>query len=488
MGLSHTADEPDSRKMKRKKTILILVMIVIGYLSLVSAVNQLGEITLEARPKNVSDDLQPLKTFFYEFNFTTDSACSSVLLQDTATLKADRRGLINYTVDLSGLSSTPSYLCEYRNGTLRKVHYLNHNLFEDKLNISGGTMTGDLNLKDSVNLCFGDSKDMCIYHDGVNSWIDASSGTGFLNIAEDALYIGTGNLANYPVLVLKGNVGNGALYWWANSYLRTFNGFAVGGNMAVGTTPSTGQVMRVLKVFTSAPTSQYQGTFSQFQDKSTTETSYVSFGGQYDNIISNNAGVNNSGRSFKSYYGGNFRAQYEGTQNITWELNQPNFYGGQFSAGYYGTGVLKGPTPGNSPRFTAGYFQSTISAAPVGPVRVDYLRGLYSNTGISAVAGYVNVTEATGIYNRLDTTGGNIEYLTGIRIPGRVGSGNASHVWGINSEENIQVASDKKLIMEGSVTTEGDSFIVFNSTKNEFEFYINGVLEGVINTTGVFAK
>jgi len=56
--------------------------------------------------------------------------------------------------------------------------------------------------------------------------------------------------------------------------------------------------------------------------------------------------------------------------------------------------------------------------------------------------------------------------------------------WSALFEGDIQINSDKKLILEGTGTTKGDTYIVFNSAKNRIEFYLNGVLEGWIDTTG----
>jgi len=56
--------------------------------------------------------------------------------------------------------------------------------------------------------------------------------------------------------------------------------------------------------------------------------------------------------------------------------------------------------------------------------------------------------------------------------------------WAALFAGDVQICSDKKLIFEGSSTVKGDTYIVFNSTKNRIEFYLNGVLEGWIDTTG----
>ena len=53
-----------------------------------------------------------------------------------------------------------------------------NNLNTDKLELGGGTLTGNLNFGDNVKAQFGASNDLQIYHDGSASWIkEAGSGS-----------------------------------------------------------------------------------------------------------------------------------------------------------------------------------------------------------------------------------------------------------------------------------------------------------------------
>ena len=74
------------------------------------------------------------------------------------------------------------------------------NLNTDKLELSGGTMTGDVGHGDGVKATFGASADLQVYHDGSNSTI-ADFGTGVFNIASDGAAIqlstNTGELMAY---------------------------------------------------------------------------------------------------------------------------------------------------------------------------------------------------------------------------------------------------------------------------------------------------
>ena len=62
------------------------------------------------------------------------------------------------------------------------------NLNTDKLELSGGTLTGNLNLGDNVKATFGGSNDLALWHDGANSRI-LDAGTGFLAIGTNGTEI-----------------------------------------------------------------------------------------------------------------------------------------------------------------------------------------------------------------------------------------------------------------------------------------------------------
>ena len=68
-------------------------------------------------------------------------------------------------------------------GTSKKITIANATA--SKLNLSGGTMTGDLNFGDNVDANFGASADLKIYHDNANSYIK-DSGTGSLIVSTSA--------------------------------------------------------------------------------------------------------------------------------------------------------------------------------------------------------------------------------------------------------------------------------------------------------------
>lgn len=76
-------------------------------------------------------NIQPDTSIDYSFNFTIDSGCSNVVLSQSSTITTDSYGIGFVDLDVSGITSIPSYLCEYREGSLRKVHTLSDQLFRN---------------------------------------------------------------------------------------------------------------------------------------------------------------------------------------------------------------------------------------------------------------------------------------------------------------------------------------------------------------------
>jgi len=69
-----------------------------------------------------SGSLSPSTSFNYTFNFTTGSDCSGVILSNESEIVTNKYGVGFIDLDISGLTSRPSYLCEYRDGVIRKIH------------------------------------------------------------------------------------------------------------------------------------------------------------------------------------------------------------------------------------------------------------------------------------------------------------------------------------------------------------------------------
>lgn len=84
------------------------------------------------------------------------------------------------------------------------------------------------------------------------------------------------------------------------------------------------------------------------------------------------------------------------------------------------------------------------------------------------------------------TTAGNMYgyslFVKDATAPG--GTPTTSQEWCALFEGDVQINSDKKFILEGSATNQGDSYIKFNSANQHIEFWIDGVLEGYVDGAG----
>lgn len=101
----------------------------------------------------VAGNLQPSKSFNYTFNFTTNADCSGVLFSNDSEITTDQYGIGFIDLDISSLTQTPSYLCEYRNGALRKAHTLSDQIF--KTVFAETLKANSLNISQDANI-YGD--------------------------------------------------------------------------------------------------------------------------------------------------------------------------------------------------------------------------------------------------------------------------------------------------------------------------------------------
>jgi hypothetical protein len=91
------------------------------------------------------------------------------------------------------------------------------NLNTDKLEKSGGTMTGDLSFGDNDKAIFGAGSDLQIYHDGSGSYVD-DQGTGGLILRGTNLFLRSSTDENYIGCIADGTV---TLYYDQNPKLAT---------------------------------------------------------------------------------------------------------------------------------------------------------------------------------------------------------------------------------------------------------------------------
>jgi hypothetical protein len=151
------------------------------------------------------------------------------------------------------------------------------NLNTDKLELSGGTMTGNLSFGDSVKATFGASADLQIYHDGSNSYI-SDQGTGNLRIlAEDFRVV---NAANSETAIQANVDGDVRLYYDAALKLATTStGVDITGTLTSdGLTVNSGAVDNTA-LFISSDASA----FITFSDVNT--TTFPQIGGQGNNLL-----------------------------------------------------------------------------------------------------------------------------------------------------------------------------------------------------------
>ena len=138
--------------------------------------------------------------------------------------------------DINGVTATTAEL-NYTDGVTSNIQ----TQLDAKLPLSGGTMTGNLNLGDSDKLQLGDSQDIQLYHDGANSYFTGGL-VGTFYIRGGSGGSGGGSLAITDAsggnFFLRGTY-NGAtgLYWNGQSatpkIATTSTGVEVNGNISV---------------------------------------------------------------------------------------------------------------------------------------------------------------------------------------------------------------------------------------------------------------
>lgn len=106
--------------MVKKKFIF---MIVLTIFILVLNILNIKAMVISVRPKLNNETLIPNSNFDYIFNFTSDNSCSNVLYTHHEVIRTDNNGVgFSSEINFDGISTTPAYLCEYRDNSLRKIH------------------------------------------------------------------------------------------------------------------------------------------------------------------------------------------------------------------------------------------------------------------------------------------------------------------------------------------------------------------------------
>lgn len=118
--------------MEKREKIL---KIIVGFLILLSCLGVVfaSSIPVYVKPLAGNGSLNPNTPYSYVFNWSTDVACTNILFSNSTMIVTgdDGTGFVNLTIP-DNLATAPSYLCEYRNGSLRATHTIS-SLFSDKI-------------------------------------------------------------------------------------------------------------------------------------------------------------------------------------------------------------------------------------------------------------------------------------------------------------------------------------------------------------------
>jgi thiamine phosphate synthase YjbQ (UPF0047 family) len=86
------------------------------------------------------------------------------------------------------------------------------------------------------------------------------------------------------------------------------------------------------------------------------------------------------------------------------------------------------------------------------------------------------VTLMVGVNGSVDAEDATVTAAASIRAEDpEVDGGSIGAKWGIYSQGDVQLDSDKKLILEGNIVTKGDSYLVFNSATTDMDLFVDAV-------------
>lgn len=127
-------------------TISALLLIIL--LILLANIIYADSLPIVLRPK-INSQIQPNTAFNYTFTFASDSSCTDVIYTNSTSLTTDSYGIGFVELDISNMTESPRYLCEYRNSILRKTHSIgtslgNRGLFYGNLSAVLLNITGNI--------------------------------------------------------------------------------------------------------------------------------------------------------------------------------------------------------------------------------------------------------------------------------------------------------------------------------------------------------
>ncbi len=136
-------------------------------------------ITLLLKP--LSNNLtQPDATINYTLNFTEDVDCNTVYLSESKNITLNGLGEGSIEIDLTTMTGTPRYLCEYRQGTLKKVMNISSSIQ------SSARIKDNVTLGDKITFRLGEFIDNIL--DGIIRITGDLFVTGSANVT-DSLYV-----------------------------------------------------------------------------------------------------------------------------------------------------------------------------------------------------------------------------------------------------------------------------------------------------------
>ena len=134
---------------------LLAIILIFSLLIFIPIVQAADTLPIYVRPLSAGS-LRPSTTLAYELNFTSDSACNNVILTHSENITTDQYGLGFAEIDISSMSSNPSYLCEYREGSLRETHNISSGVFSKLRADDNINSTGNLTLGQKITFAFGE--------------------------------------------------------------------------------------------------------------------------------------------------------------------------------------------------------------------------------------------------------------------------------------------------------------------------------------------
>lgn len=186
--------------MNKKLKKIFIILLIISFTSIASAMSLFPNPSITQA------------SFNYVFNFTQSEDCSNILLSYQDRLTTNDNGYAFADVDISSLNVVPYFLCEYKNGVLRKQHNFSdivfnkiyvRNILSENITANNTNITNELNVlgeatfQDTVNIMSGVPT---LIFDDTHAGHDKYR----IRVNNDILKIGSGS-PNIDYFLIEGN-------------------------------------------------------------------------------------------------------------------------------------------------------------------------------------------------------------------------------------------------------------------------------------------